>query len=259
MYVFVGFSFRYMSEIKTNTKTKNKKTTQCCPSLIKDWQLSNKNVLILGICRVFFYWYNVLLLKVYTFYIYKLLHACSCVFRNSVCLKDNKFLVIKNKWTIEQDGCFEAESKHSFSLNIPDQICEFLIFLIEVSSDSDGPSPFSITFVISIILLECKWQTKEFGKTLRFESDKLRNENKSRGSSRPYGNYFQSTALLVIIPWKMKSNMQLSLLIENLENVSQNGIAQVVLQICHILSESHWIMICIFHISCHITQLAALM
>lgn len=39
----------------------------------------------------------------------------------------------------------------------------------------------------------------------------------------------------------MKSNMQLSLLIENLENVSQNGIAQVVLQICHILSESHWI------------------
>lgn len=180
-------------------------------------------------------------------------------FRNSVCLKDNKFLVIKNKWTIEQDGCFEAESKHSFSLNIPDQICEFLIFLIEVSSDSDGPSPFSITFVISIILLECKWQTKEFGKTLRFESDKLRNENKSRGSSQPYGNYFQSTAPLVIIPWKMKSNMQLSLLIENLENVLQIGIAQVVLQICHILSESHWIMICIFHISCHITQLAALM
>lgn len=111
-----------------------------------------------------------------TFYIYKLLHACSCVFRNSVCLKDNKFLVIKNKWTIEQDGCFEAESKHSFSLNIPDQICEFLIFLIEVSSDSDGPSPFSITFVISIILLECKWQTKEFGKTLRFESMKINPE-----------------------------------------------------------------------------------
>lgn len=194
-----------------------------------------------------------------TFYIYRLLHACSCVFKDTMCLKDNKLLVIKNKWTIEQDGRFEAESKHSFSLNIPDQICEFLISLIEVSSDSDGPSPFSITFVISIILLECKWQTKEFGKTLRFESDKLRNDNKSRGSSRPYGNYFQSTASLVIIPRKMKSNMQLSLLIENLENVSQIGIAQVVFQICHILSESHWIMICIFHISCLITKLAALM
>lgn len=182
-----------------------------------------------------------------------------CFQSDTMCLKDNKFLVIKNKWTIEQDGPFEAESKHSFSLNIPDQICEFLISLIEVSSDSDGPSPFSITFVISIILLECKWQTKEFGKTLRFESDKLRNDNKSRGSSRPYGNYFQSTASLVIIPRKMKSNMQLSLLIENLENVSQIGIAQVVFQICHILSESHWIMICIFHISCLITKLAALM
>lgn len=213
----------------------------------------NKNVLILGICRFCF---------VFTPFEGVLFTFIGCymhvhVFSKTLCVSRTiNFWSLK---TNEQDGPFEAESKHSFSLNIPDQICEFLISLIEVSSDSDGPSPFSITFVISIILLECKWQTKEFGKTLRFESDKLRNDNKSRGSSRPYGNYFQSTASLVIIPRKMKSNMQLSLLIENLENVSQIGIAQVVFQICHILSESHWIMICIFHISCLITKLAALM
>lgn len=40
--------------VRDKNKYKNKqKTTQCCPSLIKDWQLSNKNVLILGISGFF--------------------------------------------------------------------------------------------------------------------------------------------------------------------------------------------------------------